>query len=213
MNTQHERIGANAVILSLLALMVISGIVMAALAFDALLLLIGGIVVLGMIAIGLARIGVGLFSRYTDATLKRDALRFEHIETVMRIGYLPEGGKVSYKPIRQLEAPSDIPVSVSGETASTVAAYSEDALNLLALSLQWQRETGADPTQVVPYHAARKSDYFRDVEIWMRAVQFLLVNQIGVERRQGNRKMGTFVISGTVEQAYYRMRGSTPLPL
>src|SRR5512139_4100631 len=117
MNTQRERISFNglAVVACIVALIVV--------------LLVGGVIVLCITAVALGRVGVSLFSRYTEATLKRDALRFSHIETVMKMGYLPEARNVQYRPM-QIEAPSDIPVSVSGETASTVAPYSEDALNL-----------------------------------------------------------------------------------
>ena len=209
MNTS-ERIGFNAVVVMSIVGVVIAALVMAALAMDALWTLLLGFVALGLLIIALARVGVSLFARYTDAALKRDTLRYGHIETVMKLGYLPEGGRVSYKPIPQIEAPTDIPVGIAGVTESTVAPYSEDALNLLALSLQWQRESNADQTQIAPYHVARKSDYFRDVAVWMRAVQFLLVNQIGTERMRGGRKMGTYVITGTVEQAYQRMRSHYP---
>jgi hypothetical protein len=211
---QQERISFNAVVVAAICTSAVIVAVVAALAVDALPLLVIGAGLIGLIIIGLARVGVGLFSRYTEAALKRDALRFGHIETVMRMGYLPEGRNVRYSPIApQLDTPSDIPVSVMGETASTVAAYSEDAINLLALSLQWQREASADVMQVIPYHLARKHDYFRDVAVWIRATQFLLVNQIAVERLRGQRKLGTFVITGTVEQAYQRMRASRDAPL
>src|SRR5512137_1219255 len=121
--------------------MVVAGIVLGALSIGALWSLVAGFVVLGVTLIGLARVGVSLYSRYTDASLKRDTLRFGHIETVMKMGYLPEARNVRYVPMPQLEAPEDVPVSLRGVTREQLAEFKVHAVNLLALSKQ---ELGAN---------------------------------------------------------------------
>jgi len=202
MNTQ-ERISFNGLIVIAISVFAIAALVVAALAVGALWLLIGGVIVLGVITIALARVGVGLFSHYTDAALKRDTLRFGHIETVMKLGYLPEGGRVRYVPIPQIEAPEDVPVSLQGITAEQLSEFKIHAVNLLALSKQ---EMGNTSGQVIPFRRARENDYFRDVAIWTNAVRYLLANKIAEEKykegQNGKRKIGTFLMAGTVEQAF-----------
>jgi len=198
-------------IVALVIVTAIALIVFAAITAGTLPTLVFGVVVLGLISIGLATVGVNLYARYADAQFKRDNLKLTHIERMADRGFLVSGrGVPNYLALPKPES-EDIPVSTSGITQSTIAPYQEDAFELLALTVS---EPGArDSTQVMPYHKARKNDYFKDPAIWMRAVQFLLVNQIAVERYEGKRKLGTFVLSGTVGQAYDRMKRTAPAPL
>src|SRR5512139_2612964 len=131
MNTSHERISANTVILSLLVLVVIAGIVMAALAFDALLWLIGGIIVLGCISVALARVGVNLFSRWTDARIKVRSLDYEHDEHMAKLGYLPSDDR--YLPTsRQIAAP----VEPKPEQKQTIDPRHALLVNLCLLTIK-----------------------------------------------------------------------------
>jgi hypothetical protein len=204
MNTQpQQRLSVTGIAAIFGIAAVVAGIVLAALALGALWALIGGVVALGVISVALARVGVSLFSRYTDAALKRDTLRFGHIETVMKMGYLPEARNVRYVPMPQLEAPADVPVSLAGITNEQLAEFKIHAVNLLALSKQ---EMGENSGQVLPFYRAKENDYFRDVAVWTNAVRFLIANRIAVEQykdgKQGRRKVGTFLVAGSVGQAF-----------
>ncbi len=195
------------VTLGIIAISAIALIVFGALAMNALPALIIGVIVLGVISIALSWVGVNLFSRYTDAQHKTKSLLYNHIEKMAEKGYIPVSDKVKYV---ALPAPQqgemDIPVSTSGETMSTVAQFQQDAYELLCLSKQ---VLGENQNQVAPYHKARKNEYFSDVAVWMRAVQFLLVHAIAEERYSGKKKLGTFLRSGTIGQALNRMRPPT----
>lgn len=97
MNQQHERIGLNGIILGGFAVMGIAAVVGAALVFGALWALIGGVIALGVIGIALARIGVGLFSRWADAKVKIDGARYDFILGMASKGALPSGGEYIWK--------------------------------------------------------------------------------------------------------------------
>lgn len=197
----------NRLVIAAVSVLAVSLIVFVAISADMLGLLLFGVVLLGLISIGLSWVGVNLFSRYTEAQLKRDVVRFDHIEAMADKGYLPMGRGIAYKALPAPLFDTDIPVSVSGETASTISAYDTDAYELLVLS---KKLLGENQTQIAPYHKARKDPYFADVAVWMRAVQYLLVHQMAVERYNGKRKEGTFLVAGTVGQALGKMHPPAP---
>lgn len=209
MNTQPQRGNLNIFLAAIFALLVVAGIVLAALSLNMLWSLIVGIAVAGAVVIGLAWIGVNLFSRFTDAVLKREALRFEHDEHVMKLGYLPLSRGIMYQPIAQIEMPADVPVSLQGITAEQLAEFKIHAVNLLALSKQ---EMGDTSSQVIPFYRAKENDYFRDVAIWTNGVRYLIANKIAYERykegQNGRKKIGTFLNAGTVGQAFEALNGS-----
>lgn len=209
MNQQTEsRFNLNIFLAVLFIGAVIAAIVMAALAFDVLWSLIGGVFVVGVIVVALAWIGVNLFSRWTDARIKDRAVKFEHVEHMAKIGYIPAGQGIRYEPLR-IAGPVDLAVSTRDVRASTVAAFRDDALNLLALSKQ---ELGADSQQVLPYYKARQNEYFRDVKVWTQAVQYLLVHQIAWQDNDEGKQNGTFLQTGTIGQAYAMLRGDNQPP-
>src|SRR5512139_1507662 len=98
----------------ILSVFAIAAIVMAAIAVDALLLLVGGLVVVGAVLIGLASIGVNLFAKATEADNKRKMLLYDHVESMAKIGYLPESNSVRYVPLQLPEVEYDIPLSLTG---------------------------------------------------------------------------------------------------
>jgi hypothetical protein len=204
------RHSVNRFLLGVLIASSLSLIVIAAISANALPELIFGVVALGLISIGLATVGVNLFGRWSEAQWKRDNLKLSHIENMADKGLIVTGRGVPTYIALAAPDTEDIPVSTQGITASTVAPYRQDALNLLALSKQVM---GANSLQVVPYYKARKNDYFKDVAIWTGAVQFLLISQLAIERYDGKRKLGTFVNHGTVGQIYERMSKSASSPL
>lgn len=110
-------------------------IVFVAIAYDALVLLIFGIVVVGLLIIGLSAIGVNLFSRYTDAVLKRKALEYDHDERVIKLGYLPIGK--NYEPTKPLALTP--PAPARSQTAKSIQFDSADlrssVTNLLLFSM------------------------------------------------------------------------------
>lgn len=113
-------------------------IVFVAIGADMLPLLIGGVIVLGLISLGLFSVGVGLFSRFTDSVLKREALRFEHAERAMSKGFIPEGrGFLTY---RQIQTARPEPVKQIAEPVQGVhftdSELETNVVNLLAFSVQ-----------------------------------------------------------------------------
>lgn len=194
----------------LLGVVIASGlvlIVLAALVADALPALVLGVVVLGLISIGLAAVYVKLFARFTDAVLKRKALDYDHIEHVLRLGYLPAGNR--YEPLTLPAPEEDVPVSTQGVTGTMLAEYREDALAVVALSKQiMPRQDKGD--QIIPYHKAKVAhEYFKSgmgFERWQHGIQYLLTNQKVTERTQqgakGIRHLGYYCIAGTIGQLY-----------
>lgn len=200
----------NRFLLSVTIVSALALIVLASIVADALPALIAGVIVLGLISIGLATVGVNLFSRYTDAQHKMRSLQYSHIETMAAKGFLPAGAK--YEPAR-LPEPDDVRISTQGATARTVAPYHEEAVNLLALSLQWHRQARRkDPLQIITWREAEKHEYFAgNFELYHQACQYLIVNMLAAQRMNGRKNEGTFITSGTLEQAYQRLSGKPPL--
>lgn len=129
----------NRLVIGAIAVTAITLIVFVAIGSNMLGLLIFGVMLLGVISIVLARIGFNLFSQYTDAVLKRDALRFEHAERAMRQGFLPEGsGFLIYKQIEdriQKSAPPALPDPKQG-IHFTDSNLETNVVNLLLYSVQ-----------------------------------------------------------------------------
>lgn len=184
----------------------LAAIVLVALGNGMLWSLIGGVFAVGLIAIGLSWIGVNLFSRYTEASIKAHSLKYDHIEHMAKLGYTMIGS--GYEPLQLPEPPPDMPVSLSGITAEQLAEFKIHAINLLALSKQ---EMGETSQQVIPFYLARDNDYFKDVAVWTNGVRYLIANKIAEEKfkkgKNGNKKIGTFLFAGTVGQAYDALRG------
>ena len=180
-------------------------IVLASISAGSLWSLIGGVIVLGVIAITLSWIGVTLFGRLTESRYKMRSLQYDHVEKAMRLGYQHvHAGYVLLPAPRTVEY--DIPVSIAGVSPQELIEYRDDAQNLVALSRQLiARGDVKRSDQIAPYHKARSSDFFRDVQIWTRAVQYLLANQMAKEGKDGERHLGTFCIAGTVDQLYERL--------
>lgn len=192
-----------AVIVSLMAIAALSAIVLVAIGADRLWSLIGGVFVVGAIGVALAAVGVALYSRMSASRAQREALLYNHAEQMAKHGIMVNDRRaLSYAPIAQIEAPEDVPVSLRGVTPEQLAEYKIHAINLLALSKQEMGETSG---QVMPFYRARANPYFEDVEIWSNAVRYLVANSIAVERykqgKNGKKKEGTFLTSGTVGQA------------
>lgn len=110
-------------------------VVLAAIAANSLWTLIGGVIVIGVITIGLSWIGVNLFSRYTDAVLRRNEIDYRHAENTMKLGYVPENRRMIYTPIQQptaIEAPKQ--VSPANQIILNPNALQTSAVNLLLFS-------------------------------------------------------------------------------
>ena len=201
MNTQQPQTRILPFLIGLAVVAAIGLIVLAAIGAGVLGWLLVGVVLLGIVAIGIANVGVNLFSRYTDASIKTRALQYGHIEYMAKIGYTQTGS--GYVPLQLPEPLPDIPVSLDGITAEQLREFKILAVNLLALSKQ---EMGDTSDQVIPYHRARSNEYFKDVAVWSNAVRYLLANKIATERykngKNGKKKEGTFMIVGTVGQAF-----------
>src|SRR5512139_1245727 len=97
MNQPRERISFNGAAIAMVIMALIVVLVGVALAFDALWMLIGGVIALGVIGIALARIVVGLFSRWADAKVKIDGARYDFILGMASKGALPSGGEYVWK--------------------------------------------------------------------------------------------------------------------
>lgn len=194
MNADHTTRNTSIFLIAFLVAFGVTLIVLAAIAAGALAALIAGVVVLGLILIGLSTIGVWLFVKFGAVKLKIDAERNRHVEAMADRGLLPRGGR--YEPA-MLDEPEDLPVSLSGEVDSTIDAYRNDAIELLALSCL-EMPMKRDSRQVMPYYKARKNQYFADVNVWMNAVKFLLMKRIAHEERRRGKNIGTFLNSGTV---------------
>lgn len=194
MNADHTTRNTSIFLIAFLVAFGITLIVLASIAAGALAALIAGVVVLGLILIGLSTIGVRLFVKFADAKLKIDEEQNRHVEAMADRGLLPRGGR--YEPA-MLDEPEDLPVSLTGEVDSTIDAYRNDAIELLALSCL-EMPMKRDSRQVMPYYKARKNQYFADVNVWMNAVKFLLMKRIAHEERRRGKNIGTFLNSGTV---------------
>ena len=183
-------------------------IILASISAGTLWSLIGGVIALGVIMIGLSWIGVTLFARLTESRYKMRSLQYDHIESVMRLGYQP--GQAGYV---MLPAPQtteyDIPISTSGETQSTIEAHRPDALELLALTKQWHAtEKTSDKQQIIPHRYAKKDSYFAGetgFERWHSGMIFLTLSSLADERKQGNRSLGTFARGCTATQLADRL--------
>jgi hypothetical protein len=204
MRTQPQH-GAsiNVVIAAIFVALSLAVLVLVALGLGMLWSLIGGVFAVGLILIGLSWIGVNLFSRYTEASIKAHTLKYDHIEHMAKLGYTITGA--GYEPLQLPEPPADMPVSLQGITAEQLASFKIHAVNLLALSKQEMGETSG---QVIPFYRARENDYFKDVAVWTNGVRYLIANQMAGERYKGNKKIGTFLNAGTVGQAYDLLRGA-----
>lgn len=197
-NTDHTVRNTSLFVIAFMVAFGLLLIVLAAIATNALTMLIAGVVVLGLILIGLSTIGVRLFVKFSDAKLKIDQEQNRHVEAMADMGLLPRGGR--YEPAL-LDEPEDLPVSLSGEVDSTVDAYRNDAIELLALSCL-EMPMKRDSQQIIPYYKARKNPYFEDVGTWMNAVKYMLIKQMVYQKRRkgrsGWKNIGTFLNSGTV---------------
>lgn len=193
-NTDHTARNTSLFVIAFIAAFGLVLIVLAAIAANALPALIAGVVVLGLIVISLSTIGVWLFVKLSGAKLKMNEESNRHVEAMADLGFLPRGGR--YEPT-MLDEPEDLPVSLSGEVDSTIDAYRNDAIELLALSCL-EMPMKRDSRQVMPYYKARKNQYFADVNVWMNAVKFLLMKRIAHEERRRGKNIGTFLNSGTV---------------
>lgn len=183
-------------------------IVMAAIQSDALPQLIGGVVVLGLIVIALAVIGVVLFGKFGKTKLELDTEHHRHVEAMAQKGYLPNNDR--YKSAL-LDEPEDLPVSTTGETDSTVNEYLNDAIELLALS-GLEMPNKRDSQQIIPFYKARKNPYFADVDVWMKAVKYLLIKQKAYEWRVRGKNKGTFLFTGTVGELLDTLKAQLPAP-
>ena len=188
------------IIITAIALVVFAAIQAAVLGW-----LLAGVIVLGAVSIILARVGVDLFSRYTDSRVKVLSLKLDHTETMAKLGYQLIGGNYQLLPPPPQEE-YDIPISTSGIVSSNVDAFLPDAVELGALSAQWHRGNNTkDKRQLAPYSIAKQDDYFKSGDgfvRWQNAMAYFCLKQIATEDKTGNRSRGTFVKRGTAEQAY-----------
>jgi hypothetical protein len=203
----------NIFLAAIVVITAITLIVFAAITAGTLSTLIFGVVVLGLISIGLATVGVNLFARYAEAQWKRDNLKLTHIERMADRGFLVSGrGVPTYLALQPPEIENDVPVGTSGVTNSTVDIYRDVAVELVALSKQIM--PGKDKAdQIATYRKAKAGhEMFRGGEgftTWQHACQYLLIKQYCKEKfdeATGKKKLGTFVISGTVGQLYEKIR-------
>lgn len=184
-------------------------IVMLSILSDALLQLIAGVVVLGLITIALAAIGVVLFEKFGKTKVEIDKENHRYIEAMTRLGYPPNDNRFR---TALLDEPEDLPVSTTGETDSTVNEYLNDAIELLALS-GLEMPNKRDSQQIIPFYKARNNPYFADVNVWTNAVKYLLIKQKAYEKRVRNRHMGTFLYTGTVGELLDKLKAQLPAPL
>lgn len=198
-NTQPRTINSTAIFIAIIIAAVVVVVIGQAIAGEQFWTLVGGFAVFSVLLVALAWIGIHLFNRYTETVLKRDALRYDHAQAMVKYGLLFNGSE--YKELAPPE--QDIPVSLNGITEAQLMEFQEDACNLLALSIQLM---GENSQQVAPYYKARANDYFKDVAVWTNAVRFLLSRQYASERYKGGKKEGTFLTSGTVRQAWEKMK-------
>lgn len=204
-NTKRDPILTLAAIL--FAILTLALIVLVALGNGMLWSLIGGVFAVGLILIGLASVGVALVRVASDPIVKIMSAKIDmqheinrHDEEYLKRGFVPE-----YSGYKQIEAPTDIPVSLQGITAEQLVEFKVHAVNLLALSKQ---EMGETSQQVIPFYLARDNDHFKDVAVWTNGVRYLLANKIAYEKYKGKKKEGTYLNAGTVGQAYDALRGA-----
>ncbi len=204
MNTQPPRsINPNIVIPAIFISASIVVVIAQAIAGDQFWTLVGGFAVFSVLLVALAWIGIHLFNRYTDTVLKRDSLRYDHAQAMVKYGWLFTGKK--YEQIAAPEPELDELIDMHGVTNSTVAPYRAEALEVLALSKQVMRDK---PDQIVPYSKAKMNDYFSGKEgqkRWHDGCQWLIVHQWAAPRMKGEKNLGTFCTSGTVTQLYERL--------
>lgn len=207
MNTQRGQ-HINTFIAAIFIVFSLAVIVLIALGMDMLWQLIGGIFAVGLIMIGLASVGVMLVRVASDPVVKIISARLDMQHEANRHDeeYLRRGFVLDTSGYQQIEAPSDIPVSLQGITAEQLAEFKIHAVNLLALSKQ---EMGDTSNQVIPFYLARDNDYFKDVAVWTNGVRYLLANQMAAERYKGKKKLGTYLNAGTVGQALAALNRGT----
>lgn len=208
MNTTQRSQHLNVFLAAIFIALALAVIVLVALGLGVLWSLIGGFAVIGGVAIALGLIVAKyIVIPFLNAKVKVDSARYDHIEHMAKLGYAPIGA--GYEPLQLPEPPEDVSVSLRGVTAEQLAEFKVHAVNLLALSKQVMGETSQ---QVLPSYRATENDYFKDGISWTSAVQYLIANSIAVERykqgKNGKRKIGTFLIAGTVGQAYDALRGA-----
>lgn len=192
----------------LLVILAFAGVIMSAIAVDRLGDFVLGLGIVGVIVIILASIGVFLFGKWGSVNLDLSKERNRHIEAMFSRGALPNNER--YKLLPKPETEYDVPVDTSGETATSIVSYRQEALELVALSTAWHKaEPQSDPTQIVPQRRAKEMhEYFRGGDgfiHWQHGVGYLRIMQLADERRQGNRSLGTFAHSPT-EQLYVQMK-------
>lgn len=100
----------------------------------------------------------------------------------------------------------DIPIAFpAGATETAVAPYNHEALEVVALSKQIMGERS---DQIITYAKAKENNYFRGkagYEHWNNGCQWLTIHQYVEARKQGQKHLGTFCMSGTVGQLYDRL--------
>lgn len=192
----------------LLIVLALAGVVMAAIAADRLGDLVLGLGIVGLIVIILASIGVLLFGKWGTVKIAIDQEHNRHTEEMFKHGALPSSNRYKLLPKPQVEY--DVPVDTSGETATSIIPYRQEAIELVALSVQWhQSDPQTDQTQIAPERIAKKlHEYFRGSDgfnKWQQAIKYLQIMRLADERKQGQKSLGTFAHE-PVQQLYARMK-------
>lgn len=195
---------------AIVLVLMLAGVVMAAIATDRLGDFVLGLAVVGLVLIVLAAIGVWLFGMWGRVKVTIDTETHRHIEKMLDKGALPNNNRYRMLPPAP-EPEYDLPISTSGETATTIATHRQEAIELLALTKQWHGENRpSDPTQIIPHRFAKKMHpYFAGDEgfqHWHNGMKFLVVSRLAKEKKEGGRSRGTYADGCTAIQLYERLR-------
>lgn len=194
----------------LLLIATIAAVIMAAIATDRLGDFVLGLAVVGCVLIVLAAIGVWLFGMWGRVKVTIDTETHRHIEQMLDKGALPNNNRYRLLPAAS-EPEYDLPISTSGETATSVVAHRQEAVELLTITKQWHdQKRQADPTQIIPHRFAKKMHvYFAGDEgfqRWHNGMKYLILSSLADERKVGSRSRGTFARGCTAVQLYERLK-------
>lgn len=138
-----------AAVVSLMAIAVVSIIVLVAIGADRLWSLIGGVGVIGAIAVVLSAIGVALYARMSASRAQREELLYHHAETMAKCGLMVSDRRaLSYEPMQTVQRLAD-PEAEKRKRLAQVNFASNDPITLsVNLVLYSMIENGNDSNRI-----------------------------------------------------------------
>jgi hypothetical protein len=156
-----------------------------------LLELIGGVIVLGVISIGLATVGVSLFTKWAKAQNDRDKEKHHHAEQMAEKGIVVTGnGFPDYTWIQsQIAAPEQKQLP-RHEWNQDVEKWRMAGVELVALTIDME---GRESKKIISREKAQENDLFKSAGRVQNAFDFLGKNHLTYVQMAGGKQEGTYI--------------------